>query len=180
LRKAFSILLLLLFLFNVIGYYGVYLGLRYQSNRELKEKLDSEGYPEEDLLTLKLPFSLPYQMEWKGYERIDGEFEHDGEFYNLVKHKVERDTLYIVYLKDHKETSLFKTLVNFVQSTTDTPVSKKAQGFLENLIKDYIATTSSLQVSASGWSQDTFFPEPRHSWMSIDSPVFSPPPNLFF
>ena len=37
-----------------------------------------------------------------GYERVNGEFEHNGEFFKLVKQKLENDTLNIVCIKDHR------------------------------------------------------------------------------
>ena len=177
LKRLFSIALLLVFLFNVVGYYGVYLGLRYHANQALKQKLDSESYQEEEMLTVKIPFALPYQMDWKGYQRIDGGFDHNGQFYKLVKHKVERDTLYIMYIRDHQETDLFKALVDIVQSNTDIPVSKTALKFLENFAKDYIPTISLIQVASTGWCLDTPFSRPVYSIITVPSLVYSPPPD---
>ena len=154
------------------------MGLRYRSNQDLKAKLDSESYPEEDALTVKMPFALPYQVDGKGYERIDGEFEHKGEFYKLVKHKVERDTLYIVYIKDHREADLFNSLVMFVQANTDIPISKSALKVFENFSKDYILTASLIHVSSTGWCIDTRFCPPTYATIDFPSRVFSPPPDL--
>jgi hypothetical protein len=168
----------MLFLFNVVGYYGVFIGLRYQSNLELKENLDLGAYQETDMLTLKLPYALPYQMESREYERIDGEFEHNGQFYNLVKHKVERDTLYIMYMKDTRETGLFETVSDFVQSTTDSPASKNVLKFIESLVKDYIPTNSPLVTASAGWCQQSAFPSGDHAVIKLDGSVFSPPPDI--
>jgi len=165
-------------MFNVVGYYGIYLGLRYRANQDLKERLDSESYNEEEILTVKMPFALPYQMDWKGYERIDGEFDHNGEFYKLVKHKLERDTLYILCIKDHKDKDLFNTFVDFVQANTDIPVSKAALKFFETFAKDYIPTVSLFQVASSGWCLDTRFCQPEYSLITAPALVFSPPPDL--
>jgi hypothetical protein len=162
----------------VVGYYGIYLGLRYHANKDLKEKLDSEFYGEEEMLTLKMPFTLPYQMDWKRYERVDGEFDHNGEFYKLVKHKVARDTLYIMYMKDHKETDLFNALVDFVQANTDMPVSKAALKFFENFAKDYVPIISLIQVASGGWCQNTLFSRLEYAIISAPTLVFSPPPDL--
>ena len=161
----------------MVGYYGIYMGLRYHANKDLKEKLDSESYGEEEMLTLKIPFTLPYQMDWKGYERVDGEFDHNGEFYKLVKHKVERDTLYVVYMKDHKETDLFNSLVDFVQANTDMPVSKAALKFFENFSKDFVPTVSLIQAASMGWCQHTQFSRLEVAIISAPVSVFSPPPD---
>lgn len=176
-KKVTTLLLLLLFLFNVVGYYGVYLGLRYQSGRALKATLDAGTYSNRDLLTVKIPFLLPYQMEEKGYQRIDGEFELEGEFYNLVQHKVEHDTLYVAYMKNHQHTSLFKSLVEFVHVTSDAPVSKNAQKLVESLVKDYISTVSTITVAAAGWCTCTLFVERHETLLSSLTRVLSPPPD---
>jgi hypothetical protein len=176
-RKVATLLLLALFLFNGVGYYGVYFGLKYQAGRSLKAKLDAGTYGETDLLTVKVPFLLPYQGDGKGYERIDGEFELDGQFYNLVQHKVERDTLYVVYIKNHSHTSLFKSLVEFVQSTSDGPVSKNAHKLVESLVKDYIPTVSAMITEASGWCRLTPFAERHVVPLVSETRVPSPPPD---
>ena len=162
----------------MVGYYGIFLGLRYQSNREIKEKLDTEAYLENETLSVKIPYTLPYQMDWKEYERLDGEFEQNGEFYKLVKHKLERDTLYVVYIKDHRGTDLFKSLVDFVQASSGSPVSQKAITFIKSLVKDYIPTTSTLHVASMGWCQSPGFSSREYQVILTSLPVFSPPPEM--
>ncbi|QLH32828.1 MAG: hypothetical protein HWD62_10745 [Cyclobacteriaceae bacterium] len=71
-KRPFSICFLLLFLFNLVGYYGVYLGLKVSVKQEMRARLDAEAYSEDETLTIKLPFALPYQNDWASYERIDG------------------------------------------------------------------------------------------------------------
>jgi hypothetical protein len=168
----------LIFLFNVVGYYGFYLGLRYHANQDLKQRLDAESYQDEDMITVKTPFALPYQMDGKGYERIDGEFENNGRIYKLVKHKVERDTLYIVYINDTRETDLFKTFVDYVQANTDIPVSKTTLKFFETFSKDYVPTSSLIHRASGGWCLNTTFPQLAYSLADLPSPVYSPPPDI--
>ena len=161
-----------------MGYYGVYLGLRHQSNEETRKNLDAEAYQDNETLTVKIPYTLPYQIDWKDYERVDGEFEHNGEFFKLVKHKLERDTLYVVYMKDHREADLFKSLVEFVQANTDNPISQKAISLIKSLSKDYIPTVSSLDAVCAGWCTETQFSIQEFRLVRSFSPVFSPPPEI--
>lgn len=177
-KRLLSILFLNLFLFNLVGYYGVYLGLRTSAKLEMKARLDSNSYNESDAVTVKLPFSLPYQSDWDSYRRIDGGFEKDGIFYSLVKHKVERDTLVVVYIKDHKETSLFESLTRFVEATTDTPLSKKAGKIIEHFTKDFLATFSSLEQASTGWLLESLFMEGVYRIGSSGITPQSPPPWL--
>jgi hypothetical protein len=46
----------------------------------------------DETILLKIPVAVPYQIDSEGYERVDGEFEHQGEFYRLVKQKYQNDT----------------------------------------------------------------------------------------
>ena len=154
------------------------MGLRYQSNREIKEKLDSEAYVTNETLSIKIPYTLPYQIDWKEYERVDGEFDHNGEFYKLVKHKLERDTLYVVYIKDHRETDLFKSLVDFVQASADNPVSQKTIALIKTLVKDYIPTSNTLHVASMGWCKANRFSTGEYQVILTASTVFSPPPEI--
>ncbi len=154
------------------------MGLRYQSNREIKEKLDSEAYLTNETLSIKIPYTLPYQIDWKEYERVDGEFDHNGEFYKLVKHKLERDTLYVVYIKDHRETDLFKSLVDFVQASADNPVSQKTIALIKTLVKDYIPTSNTLHVASMGWCKANRFSTGEYQVILTASTVFSPPPEI--
>ena len=78
------------------------MGLRYQNNVEMLEKLDLEDYNEAEMITVKIPISVPYASDSEEFERVDGLFEHKGEFYRLVKQRLFLDTLYVVCVKDQE------------------------------------------------------------------------------
>ncbi|HEY4653031.1 MAG TPA: hypothetical protein VIH22_00885, partial [Cyclobacteriaceae bacterium] len=71
-KRLFSIFFLLLFLFNIGGYYFVFVGLQYKASREFSERLDNNEYDEEETYLFKLPLTLPYQITENGYERVSG------------------------------------------------------------------------------------------------------------
>ena len=83
----------MIFLFNVGGYYLVFWGVRTQAKKDLLHRLDADQYSSEDLVVLSIPVNLPYPIQQNGYERVDGEFEYGGEYYNLVKQRLQNDTL---------------------------------------------------------------------------------------
>lgn len=176
-KRLLATIFLLIFLFNVIGYYAVYLGLKSHANLTLQQQLDANAYDETETLTFKVPLTLPYQSDWQSFQRVDGDFERNGEFYNLVKQKVERDTLIVVYIKDQKEASLFESLTEFVHASTDTPMSKKAGKLIENFTKDYIATSSELQTESAGWTLDNTYQSVRIHFSPAVNGVASPPPK---
>src|SRR5688572_27863710 len=102
-RRTLSLFLLAIFLFNVVGYYGIFWLARERSNAAITYRIDSGQYTSAETITIKFPLTLPYPSTGKDYERAHGSFEHQGEFYKLVKQKLEKDTLFIVCIRDHQE-----------------------------------------------------------------------------
>ncbi len=149
--KGVSILLVVLLLLNVMGYYGVFVGLKYQHSLEITEKLDSEHYTRSETITFRIPLAVPYYGD-TGYERINGEIEHGGEFYRLVKQKLEKDTLYIVCIKDAKGRHIQKALKDYVKTFADQSTERSGAKTLPAFIKDYVPSSFSLFASAAGWS----------------------------
>ena len=178
-KKAFAITLLILFVFQFVGYYVIYVGLRYHAKSELLTRLDAKDYSSEETITLKIPFTLPYWMDSREYERVNGEFQYQGEFYHLVEQKLEKDTLYVVCIKDASETRLHEAMTDYVKLTNDIPASsQKNVKLFGSLMKDYVKGngTEILEIQ-QGWSLAYLFGDPCFHLLSISSPVFSPPPE---
>lgn len=176
-KKILSTLLLLVFLFNAVGYYGLYLGLRYRLNIETTKKLDAGEYSRSETVIVKMPYTLPYQVNFDGYERAEGEFECEGEFYKIVKHRLVHDTMFVVLIKDKREASLHKSLVDFVQANSDIPVSKSTLKLIQHFAKDFISNASYLQNASIGWSSKSAFRILKQEVVLLDIPLFSPPPD---
>lgn len=178
-KRAVSILLLVVFLFNVGGYYIVFWGLRHQADLALIQRLDAERYSEEEVVELKIPVALPYPMQKQEFERINGRFEHNGEFYKLVKHKLENDTLYVVCFKDHHEKKLVKTMTDYVKMTNDLPASsKKTINFLGKLLQDFETSVSDKILHQAGWSVKVLFGTGSFPIRAFDATIPSPPPKV--
>lgn len=170
--------MMLLFLLNVLGYYGVLVGLQLKNKQNLQAQFDSDEYERQHEVTIKVPLTIPYATDSKDYTRVDGEFEHEGEVYRMVKQKLQSDTLYIVCVKDATSKDIKQALAEYVKSFTDKPASEKSQSKpLQNLIKDYIATTTSLQNNTFGWSNVVAYGEKviaHPTWIAYTT---SPPPK---
>ena len=169
----------MLFVFQFVGYYFIYVGLRYQAKSELMARLDTKEYSSEETITLKIPFTLPYWMDSRGYERVHGDFQYRGEFYQLVQQKLEMDTLYVVCIKDASERKLHQAMTDYVKLTNDIPASSQNNVKLfGSLMKDYVKGngTEILEIQ-QGWSQAYSFGDHCFHLLSIASPVFSPPPE---
>ncbi len=144
--------MLALFVLNMVGYYGVFVGLKLSSEIAIREQFDAENYTAEEV-TIKVPIAIPYATDSKDYERVDGEFEHNGEFYRLVKQKLQSDTLFIVCVKDNQTQKMNQALADYVKTFTDKPVSsKQSTKTVNSFSKDYLSTTTAVETISTGWN----------------------------
>ena len=137
-----------------MGYYGVFLGLQYKNDKDMIRKLDAENYSDSETVTIKVPISIPYATDTEDFQRVDGKFEHNGEFYRLVKQKLSQDTLYVVCVKDHENKRIDDAITSFVKTFTDKPSDHSNSKIVVSFIKDYIQQTFSMQPLSHGWMAD--------------------------
>ena len=123
LKKIIPILLILVFLFNLVGYRFVTEYLQHRADKQLKNQLDSNIFDETQLVEIKIPLNLPYQSNWAGYQRYDGALELEGVLYQYVKRKVSNDTLYLLCIPNMQKmrletvkNELFKLTIDFNQN----------------------------------------------------------------
>ena len=132
--------MLFIFLFNGIGYYGLFYLTRKHLQADMLTKLDAGNYTDSQTVTLKIPLSLPYPLNTDAdYERVNGSFRYQGEFYKLVKQKLSNDTLYVVCIRDGEEKRLNAVVTDFIKITHALPASSKALKFLHVFMKDFEA-----------------------------------------
>lgn len=153
-KRGLTLLMLSIFLLNVLGYYGVFVGLQFKNKRDMQARFDNEDYAPSQEVTIKVPLTVPYATDSREYTRVDGEFEHQGETYRMVKQKFQRDTLYIVCFKDDASHDIKQALADYVKTFTDKPASEKSNSKTsQNLIKDYIVSSTILQTMCDGWNK---------------------------
>lgn len=173
-----SIILLMVFLFNVGGYYIVFWGLRLETNQQLTARLDAGLYDPDATIELKIPVTLPYPIHTDDFKRVDGGFEHNGEYYKLVKHKFQNDTLYIVCIRDGETRELVNAMTDYIRLTQAFPVNhEKAHNFLEKLAKDFLSRPTGGIVERGGFSIMIAFFQLTDSFETRSIPVHSPPPK---
>jgi len=177
LKRLIAIFLILLLLFNALGFYGLFVGLRYKTAADLVERLDRDEYLDEETVTLKIPMAIPYHLD-SDYERVNGEIEHNGEFFRLVKQKLEKDTLYIVCIKDFDSKRIKQALADYVKTFTDKPLDAKSAGkILTGFIKDFLPTSIEIQPASAGWNYSVSLADNFESFSSRSLAVVSPPPR---
>ena len=150
--------------------------LRYQANVELQKQLDTNDYADGESVVIKIPMTLPYQTTSAAFERVNGEFEHQGEFYQLVKQKLENDTLHIVCIKDYRGKQIVTSMVDFTKQSNDMPTSA-ALKVLGNFLKEYSGTNDLKMISYAGWNITIPFNNPSFETISPIFPVIAPPPK---
>jgi hypothetical protein len=176
-KRLLALLFLFVFFFNVGGYYVMYWGLRQQANAELRTQLDAGLYTENQTVTIKVPITIPYQTD-HDFERVDGEFEHKGEFYKLVKQQIKSDTLYVVCIKDQREKQLVGELINYTKLANDLPSTSQTLKLFGNLLKDYSPHSGTeLTTDTLGYSSFIDFADHLTHLVFSYSAITSPPPR---
>ena len=126
LRKIASILLLVILLFNWVGYRLFSDILQRQADIQLEARLDKNDYKEDQLIEIKIPLNLPYQLNWKSFERFDGEIDVDGIHYKYVKRKIYNDSLILLCLPNKAKQNIEKAKDDYFKIVNDIdPASQK-------------------------------------------------------
>ncbi len=116
-KKAISFLLLLLFMFNLVGYRFLVYYAQQQADRVLEASFDAETYQQKDAFTIAVPLNLPYSTNWKNFERFDGEVTYKGKIYKYIKRKVYNNQLLLVCLPNVNKMRLENARNSFLKNT---------------------------------------------------------------
>lgn len=155
-------------------------GLRVQTDRELSNRLDANLYDPEETIQLRIPIALPYPIQSHDFQRVDGRFEHNGQQYKLIKHKLQSDTLYVVCLRDHATRRLVTTMTDYIERTQASQgkdTDQKAMHYLSKLVKDFCAHGTIVIQHESGYCMLTLFNERPRLFAQPTIPVHAPPPR---
>lgn len=132
--------LLILFLFNTLGYYLIFFISQdqYRANRfEFLKNLAAE----ENATVLK--FSIKDKAK-KPYRRVkDGEIVFEGKLYDIAKEEIKNDSIYFFVYQDEEEEEMLAELEEHIEThATENAQNKLPEkgakpDVLKNLIKDY-------------------------------------------
>jgi len=179
LKKLVAITVLIVFLLNAVGLYGILLGLQFKVAFEANKQLDDDQYSISETITFSIPIAIPYSIDEQDFHRVAGEFVHQGEVYRFVKQKLNKDTLYIVCIKDAKSKKINQALADYVKTFTDRPFSTKQQGTkLNSIIKDYLNTGITIENDANGWKENVPYNELANQYISSYSARIKYPPKF--
>lgn len=138
-------MLLSVCLFNLAGYTLLFDYFEAKNEMSMVEQLDLQHYKDEDLIEIRLPFQVPYLVDWADFRREDGEIEIDGRHYSYVKIKFSQDTIYLKCLPNNSKDELVAARKQAIKQLNDLPAEdegapslmKKAQhlfGFNQHIL----------------------------------------------
>ena len=131
------------------------------------------------MVVLTIPISIPYSTQSTEYQRVDGEFKYNGEYYNLVKQRLENDTLFMVCIKNHHEKKLATAMREYSNLANNLPSNAKhTMEMLGRLFKDYTSFNLMTIISGSRWSVELPLIELNVSPITASYPVIAPPPKI--
>lgn len=151
-KNLTAILLTLLVLFNALGFYTVFMGWEYKNESRLLQSFDHGNYATEHEVSISIPVSIPYAVEQTEFQRVDGEFEYNGEKYRLVKQKYSNDTLHIICVRDVEGKRIHKALKDYVNTLAHQSGESKDGKISLSFLKDYFKPVFTINNQSYGWS----------------------------
>lgn len=138
LKKVLTITLLFVFLFDLVGYRIAFFAMQKQADEQFMADADDHKYDEKNLIAVHIPINLPYQTDWKTFERVDGEMGFKGKVYRYVKRKVSKGELIILCLPDEKKTHLYNAREAFDKLAGELQNEYPAKKSSSNTVKDIL------------------------------------------
>ncbi|MGN6397280.1 MAG: hypothetical protein ACTHMI_17055 [Mucilaginibacter sp.] len=124
-KRLFAIVLLGIHLFSIGGYTLLYRYYMHQSDVQIVKEIFDNKVNDAKLIELKIPVHMPTVQDWDEYEVIQGQIQLKDTYYNYVRMKLTRDTMYFVCIPNNVKTRLAKANVIAAREFSDVPFSKK-------------------------------------------------------
>ncbi len=119
LKKLSAILLLIIFLFNTVGYRLLISFVQNRTDEAMEARLDQGNYNDDELLAIRIPVNMPYQTNQSGYERVNGEINFQGKLYKYVKRIVQNDTMTLMCIPHEEKAKLQESANNYFGGVND-------------------------------------------------------------
>jgi hypothetical protein len=148
-KKIFSIFLLLIFLFNLAGYFIVFKIMQCSVQQEMKTYLENNPSSKETE-TIVIPNSeLASSSRLKFID--DDEFTYNGKLYDIVSKKTVNGSTVFYCMNDKQEEKLYAALKDHVMHNTDQnlPVKDKSNLIIKNIIKEALTDKNITQAMSA-------------------------------
>jgi hypothetical protein len=143
LKKLIAILLLIVLLFNIVGYKFVANYFEQKATFDLQATLDQHKYKESDLISFKLHLNLPYISSSTEFESVEGNIDINGINYQYVKKRFYNDTLEILCVPNFTKSTIkeskndFEKQLNGIAASNNSKKSSSNQ-IVKTSISDFI------------------------------------------
>jgi hypothetical protein len=181
LKRLAAIVLLSIHLFFTGGYTLVFQYFISRADSRMVKQVYQNKIDDKKLVLLKIPVNMPTVNDWTEYETVAGQIQLKDAYYNYVKLKMTRDTMYLVCYANTAKTQLVKANLITAKEFSDVPMSKKSDAVAKKLsaLSEYNLQSSNYQYSVTGGSMI----KPVYKTLSseLDNPyINSPgkPPNV--
>jgi len=144
LKRVVAIVLMGILLFNWYGYRIVADYFENKASVEMQAQLDVNNYAEADLISIKVPVSLPYGPNSQNFEKVEGNIDIHGVNYQYVKRRIYNDTLELMCIPNTEKTTIknardeFSKLANdFVNLSTSKKTSDNHNHSIKFSVQDF-------------------------------------------
>jgi hypothetical protein len=127
LKRIFAIVLLSIHLFNLGGYALLYRYYIHQSDVQMVKQIFDNKIDNAKLIEIKIPVNMPTIQDWNDYEVVQGQIQLKDAYYNYVRLKMTRDTMYFICIPNTVKTRLEKANIITAKEINDVPLTKKGQ-----------------------------------------------------
>ena len=124
-KKLIAILLLSVHLFYLGGYMLAFQYFINRSDDQIVSQLYGNGTKSSKLIKLKITVHMPTLDDWTDYANIQGQVQVKDAYYNYVRLKMTKDTLYLICLPNTVKASLAKANLIMTKNLNDIPLNKK-------------------------------------------------------
>lgn len=119
-KKMAAILILILLLFNWVGYQLYITIAESAENQTMITRLDGDLYMDSDLISVKIPVvHLSPYANTRDFERVNGQIEIQGRVFNYVKRRISQDSLEFLCIPNDQATLLRIAKYDFFKLVTD-------------------------------------------------------------
>ncbi len=143
-KKATSIFLLFSLLYNAFGYYALLAFEKSQASNLAAESVMKTNYK-----IIRFPISAYVHLEDTDFEDASGQFEYEGQTYNMVKQRRINDTLEIYALHNERQDQIADQMNEYIKdqlNSSRSPVEKNPFRQLFKSIRKNYTLCQTLQI----------------------------------
>lgn len=167
--------------YNSIGYYFVFRYQHQKAEKDFRDYIASTSIDESELTLFKIPVQEYAEKGGSDFSRVEGDFQQNGKFYEVVKQNLENDTVFVYCLNNEKEAALYASLYDHIYThILDGKKSKsKKDNTTNNLLREYLPKSADfLSVGLIEMFDLKTNSNYGKTYISVDLATTSPPPKL--